>query len=164
MKKLILIRHAKSSWASGVDTDFDRPLNDRGLRDAPVMAKRLHERLPLVDAIISSAANRTMTTAGYFAEAYGKKKSEVVREPRLYHAPPQTFDELIAHLDDQLETVIMCAHNPGITEFVNELTQVRLDNMPTCAIFAVETAAEKWLDFKTAAKSFLFFDYPKNIL
>lgn len=164
MKKLILVRHAKSSWNAGVETDFDRPLNDRGLRDAPAMAKRLQERFPQVDAFIASAANRTMTTARYFAEAYGKKPSDLVREPRLYHAPPQTFDDLIAHLDDQLETVVMFAHNPGITEFVNELTQVRLDNMPTCAIFAVEASAEKWLDFKTASKSFLLFDYPKNIL
>ncbi|RXK83580.1 SixA phosphatase family protein [Filimonas effusa] len=164
MKKLILIRHAKSSWSSGVETDFDRPLNDRGVRDAPVMAMRLKERLPQVDAIVSSAAKRTMTTAGYFAEAYGLKSAAIVREPRLYHAPPQTFDELIVQLDDQLQTVIMCAHNPGITEFVNGLTQVRLDNMPTCAVFAVEVATERWQDFKTAAKSFLFFDYPKNVL
>lgn len=69
MKHLFLIRHAKSSWAMSGQTDFDRPLNDRGLRDAPVMALRLWHAGIRLDAILSSPANRALTTATFFCLA-----------------------------------------------------------------------------------------------
>jgi phosphohistidine phosphatase len=163
MKKLILVRHAKSSWQTAVQSDFDRPLNDRGHRDAPVMAKRLKEQVPVVAAFVSSPAKRAFTTAGYFADAYKISEKQIIQIPRLYHAPPSVFTEVISELDDALDCVVLFSHNPGITEFINELTQVRIDNMPTCAIFAIEIAADHWKEIASASKKFLFFDYPKNV-
>ena len=77
MKTLILVRHAKSDWGTPSLGDFDRPLNDRGKRDAPVMAQRLLDKKIKIDAFISSPAKRAKKTATVFAEAYDKKKDDI---------------------------------------------------------------------------------------
>src|SRR4051812_25574812 len=85
MKKLLIIRHAKSSWDPAVPKDFDRTLNERGHKDAPVMAKRLLKRDIEIDSLVSSPAVRALTTASYFAEAYDKKLKHITQVPALYH-------------------------------------------------------------------------------
>jgi len=162
-KTLLIIRHAKSSWDISSLTDFERPLNDRGKKDAPVMAQRLKERNILVDAFVSSPAKRAKKTAEFFVEAYGKDKEDIIFISKLYHAATDVFFEVTEDLDDAFNTVAVFSHNPGITEFVNLLTNdVKLDNMPTCGIFAVRIKEPSWKSFKKATKEFLFFDYPKN--
>jgi phosphohistidine phosphatase len=161
MKNLLIIRHAKSSWDSFTQQDFDRPLNDRGNRDAPVMAKRLLKREVEIDAFVSSPANRALSTATYFAEAYGKKHKHIIQVESLYHAEVNVFYKVVDELDDDFKTVAIFSHNPGITEFVNSLTNTRIDNMPTCGIFAVKAGIKSWKDFSAAEKDFWFFDYPK---
>jgi phosphohistidine phosphatase len=86
----------------------------------------------------------------------------IVIEPTLYLAPREQYPVLIQQLDNQKNTVAFFAHNPGITDFVNELTNVRIDNMPTCSIFAVAAETNNWAHFMEARKELLFFDYPKN--
>ncbi len=162
MKKLLLIRHAKSSWNDISQPDFDRPLNDRGNKDAPKMAKRLLKDEIEIDAFVSSPAVRALTTAEYFAEAYDVKKKNVITDQILYHPAPEIFFEIISTLDDDHKTVAIFSHNPGITEFVNRLTNVRIDDMPTCAIFGVKADIKSWKSFQEAEKKFWFFDYPKN--
>lgn len=161
-KTLLVIRHAKSSWDIGTFNDFERPLNDRGKRDAPEMAKRLKEKNVLIDAFIASPAKRAKKTAEYFIEEYSRAKDDIVFVSKLYHAPAQVFSEVLEELPDHFNTIAVFSHNPGITEFVNLLTEVRLDNMPTCGIFAVKVLGQ-WKDFRKIKKEFLFFDYPKNI-
>jgi phosphohistidine phosphatase len=161
MKNLLIIRHAKSSWDNITQQDFDRPLNDRGTRDAPVMAKRLLKRDIEIDAFVSSPANRALSTATYFAETYEKKQKHIIQVETLYHAEVTTFYKVVSELVDDLKTVAIFSHNPGITEFVNSLTTSRIDNMPTCGIFAVKADIKKWKDFASATKVFWFFDYPK---
>jgi phosphohistidine phosphatase len=162
MKKILLVRHAKSSWDSLTEKDFDRPLNDRGHRDAPRMAKRLLKEEVNIDAFISSPAVRALTTAEYFAELYGVKKKNVIQEPILYHPAPEIFFQVIANISDDYKTVAIFSHNPGITEFANQLSPTRIDDMPTCAIFAVKADIKHWKDFALAERKFWFFDYPKN--
>jgi phosphohistidine phosphatase len=162
MKSLLLIRHAKSTWDNSLLKDFDRPLNERGHRDAPMMAKRLKEKGIEIDAFISSTANRALTTAIYFANAYGVKEQDIIKNSELYHAPVKTFLEVIDSLDDQYNTIALFSHNPGITELVNQLTHVRIDDMPTCAVFGVKASIDHWSAFEKAAKDFWFFDYPKK--
>ncbi len=161
MKHLLLIRHAKSSWDPSVPTDFDRGLNNRGLRDAPAMAKRLLKREKDIDAFVSSPANRALLTATYFAEAYDIKPKHIITVPSLYEASVPVFYSVVEELDNDLKAVAIFSHNPGITDFVNELTETRIDNMPTCGIFAVKVDTKKWADFRSAEKKFWFFDYPK---
>ena len=164
MKTLILVRHAKSSWdIAGMD-DFDRPLNDRGKKDAPEMAKRLKSRDLKIDAFLSSPARRAQKTARYFAKEFNLDNDHVVLVEKLYEASVTAFLEVVSSLDDAQKTAIIFSHNPGITDFVNTLSKVKLDNMPTCGVFAVAAEVSSWKDFLKADKQFLFFDYPKNPL
>ncbi len=162
MKTLLIIRHAKSSWDNALQDDFDRPLNNRGHQDAPEMAARLLLRQPQIDAFVSSTALRAFTTAAYFAKAYGLSEKKIIAIPELYHASVAVFIRTISQIDDRHQSAAVFSHNPGITAFVNELTAVRIDNMPTCGIFAVTINTPHWKDFISTEKSFLFFDYPKR--
>lgn len=161
MKTLLIVRHAKSSWDSADISDIDRPLNDRGKRDAPEMAHRLIKAGVVIDRFVSSPAKRARTTAEHFAHTYGRKDKEVRQVPDLYHADIPVFKQVVTALDDNDDTVAIFSHNPGITAFANALTDVRLDNMPTCAVFAVRNEAEHWKDFFSGEAKFWFFDYPK---
>lgn len=164
MKTLLLIRHAKSSWDQPGISDLDRPLNERGKKDAPEMAKRVKEKGIELDHLISSTAKRARKTAKYFAEEFGFKKDDIKLAEELYGATQSEFLKAITDIDDKYKTVALFSHNPGLTDFVSSLTNVRVDDMPTCAIFALQTETENWKDFLNAEKKFLFFDYPENPL
>ncbi|HEY0676640.1 MAG TPA: histidine phosphatase family protein [Chitinophagaceae bacterium] len=162
MKTVILVRHAKSSWDDHTLTDFDRPLNDRGKKDAPEMGERLVKRKIKIDLFVSSSAKRAKKTAQAFAEAFGLKKDEVVLNEALYLASPEVFYNVITELPESVKSVVVFSHNPGLTDFVNSLSDTRVDNVPTCGMYAV-TFKGNWQHFREATKEFLFFDYPKNI-
>ena len=161
MKTLLIIRHAKAE-SSFTLNDFERPLNERGKKDAPVMAQRLLEKKIVIDAFISSPAKRAKKTVELFYETY-KAHGDIILISALYHAPAEIFFDVIKEVDDKFDTIAVFAHNPGITYFVNQLAAVRIDNMPTCAVFAVNVNCNSWKDFAKAKKAFLFFDYPKFI-
>jgi len=162
MKTLLITRHAKSSWDNADTSDIDRPLNDRGKRDAPAMALRLIKAGARIDLFVSSPAKRARQTAELFIREFGKKEKAIRFLPELYHASVPVFKEVVAGLEDDYSSVAIFSHNPGITAFVNTLTSVSLDNMPTCAVFAVTSPAERWVDFLSAGPVFWFFDYPKS--
>ena len=163
MKTVILVRHAKSSWDDASLTDFERPLNDRGKKDAPEMAERLLKRKIPIDAFVSSPAKRAKKTATIFAKAFDVEKEDVLLADPLYHAHEKDFYDVISQLPESLNNIAVFSHNPGITDFVNSLTpEARIDNVPTCGMFAV-TFQGSWKEFKDAEKQFLFFDYPKNM-
>jgi phosphohistidine phosphatase len=161
MKSLLLIRHAKSSWESNVLNDFDRPLNERGKKEAPEMAKSLIKKDIIIDCFVSSPARRAKKTAKLFVRGYEKDENEILFIPDLYHASVQTFIKVVSEMNDNYEIIAIFSHNPGITEFVNILTEVQIDNMPTCAIFAVKAEINSWSGFADAKKDFWFFNYPK---
>lgn len=162
MKKLFIIRHAKSDQ-SFFGNDFERPLNERGKQDALLMAKRFFETGITIDAFVSSPAKRAKKTAQIFFSVFGEPQDEIILISALYHAPVDVFYEVISMLPDTFNTVAIFSHNPGITHFVNSLqTDGNIDNMPTCGIFAVQINTKFWKELKLATKSFLFFDYPKN--
>ena len=162
MKQLLLVRHAKSSWDDASLSDFDRPLNDRGKKDAPEMAKRLSDKKIAIDRFVSSPAKRARQTCKYFAREFDVKKKDVALEPRLYEATEANFYEVIKSFKDKWDSVAIFSHNPGITAFANSLTTTRVDDMPTCSVFGVKVDVKKWKDFREAKKEFLFLDYPKN--
>ena len=161
MKSLYLIRHAKSNQELGVE-DFERPLNDRGKKDAPAMGKRLQNKGLTIDAFISSPAKRAKQTAELFAKKAGFREDAIQYLPDLYLADPAALRKVIEGMDDRYGSAAIFAHNPGITEMANLLTDARIDNMPTCAIFAVSISTDRWADFMQAERAYLFFDYPKR--
>ena len=162
MKTVLLIRHAKSSWGDLTLADFDRPLNERGKTDAPKMAKRLYKKDIPIDSFISSPAKRAKKTAKIFAEQYGVEKSDIILVPELYEPTVHAFSNAIAKPPSASSSIALFSHNPGITEFVNTLTFTKVDNMPTCSIFAVKADVDSWSDFSEAEKQFYFFEFPKS--
>jgi phosphohistidine phosphatase len=162
MKTLLVIRHAKSSWSVASLNDFDRSLNERGKKDAPVMAQRLLDRKMMIDAFISSPAKRAKKTAELFCTAYHKNINDIIYVSALYQATPEIFFQVIEQLEDDFNCVAIFSHNPGITEFVNQLAENNsINDMPTCGVFAVQINISKWKEFKKAKKDFLLFDFPK---
>ena len=161
MKSLLLVRHAKSGWDNPLLQDHDRPLDARGHKDAPMMAKRLLDKGVSIDLFISSTALRALTTAKYFQEAFSAKSEQLIEMQSLYHADVPVFYKTIANIADGCKTAAIFSHNPGITYMANTFGVASVDDMPTCALFAIKANVEHWKDFETAEKQFWFFDYPK---
>jgi phosphohistidine phosphatase len=99
-----------------------------------------------------------------FAEELGIEKDKIQVVPQLYEAAPEAFYNVVATLPDKKDTVALFSHNPGITAFVNTLTEVQVTDMTTCAVFAVSFDGNSWSGFREGEKNFLFYDYPKNPL
>lgn len=162
MKTLYLVRHAKSSWAEPGTTDFERPLNDRGRRDAAEMGKRLRLRDIQFDRIISSPAARAEKTALLFAQETGYDPALIAWEQELYLASPEAIVSCIRKVPEEIGHLAIFCHNPGITDLANTLSSVRVDNMPTGSVYAVSFPDFSWNDFNKAHHRFFFFDYPKS--
>jgi phosphohistidine phosphatase len=166
MKKLYLVRHAKSSWDDPGLSDLERPLNKRGEKDAPRMAKRLKEKRVTPDVMITSPAVRALNTCLHFARILAFDKDRIITTPDLYHADEDQILKVIRDLKDypgdQEEVVLLFGHNPGLTEFANALLDESIDNIPTCGIVACTIHADQWkkLNFGDAALDFI--DFPKN--
>jgi phosphohistidine phosphatase len=163
VKRLVLIRHAKSSWANPLQSDFDRPLNDRGQRDAPAMGARLKKAGVVPDRIISSTARRAAQTAKLIAAAVDYDDAGIQWNEELYHCVPAVFEEVIETVDDSVNTLFIFAHNPGISELAAQLDGGRrITHMPTCAVAGFALEAESWSDFSRSNKKTILFDTPKK--
>jgi len=160
MKRVILVRHAKSSWDHPGQDDFERPLNARGLRDVPAAATRLEEFLNgEFVGVESSPAERAKMTAEMLTGPLTCK--DIVWNEDIYLCAPATWLEIIHLWDDNLETGVTIGHNPGATTVVNRLTSSNIDNMPTCSMAALEFDVASWRDLDWGAGKLVWFDYPK---
>jgi phosphohistidine phosphatase len=166
MKKLYLIRHAKSSWDDPEMDDFVRPLNDRGKKDTPRMGKRLKEKGITPDLMISSPATRALDTCTAIAKALDYPQEKIKTDKRLYHASEEELLKVVQELKDrpkdEEETVLLFGHNPGLTNFVNELLRENIANIPTCGIVAAKLNIKSWRDAKFGCGEIESFDFPKN--
>lgn len=144
MRTLFLIRHAKSSWDNPGLRDFNRPLNERGLREAPLMAQLLASRGIHPDLLVSSPAKRALTTALFFAEQFGIADEQVLREQDIYEAAPADILQIISQLPDSAGMVCLFGHNPTFTDVANRFSDNFIDNVPTCGIVQIESEAETW--------------------
>lgn len=164
-RRVYMIRHAKSDWGTPGLKDYDRPLNDRGERDAPAMGARLKEMNILPGVIISSTAKRAAQTAKKIAKAIGYDKEAIKWHDKLYHCTPDVYEEVLYELDSNVNSVFIVSHNPGITDFVNQLSpQFHTDNMPTCGIVGAEFDLEDWTAFSKVEKKVVLFEYPKKYI
>lgn len=165
MKRLFLVRHAKSSWADPKLADFDRPLNDRGERVAPVMGKRLRERNIHPDLMISSPAVRALATCKIIADKLGFASRQIRIERELYHASDEQILGAVKRLPDRNDTeeiVFLFGHNPGLTEFANRLSTASIENIPTCGVVECALEVHTWAEAHWGCGKLLSFDFPKK--
>jgi len=165
MKTLIIVRHAKSSWDDAHLPDIARPLNERGERDAPRMANRLKEKNFGAHTVISSPAVRALTTCHVFVDILGFPKERVQTSKELYHAGDEMILNVVRGLKDQPvndEVAMLFGHNPGLTDFVNNLLEEDIDNIPTTGIVCCQLKIAKWSEVKWGCGEMEFFDYPKK--
>lgn len=163
MKRLYLIRHAKSSWKNSDLADVDRPLNKRGQRDAPFMGKLLKKEYKVKpDLILSSPAKRALKTAKIIAKEITCPKRKIVTKDSLYASGIPAMLNVIQYLDDSLDEVMLFGHNPDLTSLANYLSNQQVDNIPTCGIFCVDFDIQSWQDVEKGKGIFKFFDYPKK--
>ena len=160
MKRLVLVRHAKSSWDAPALDDAARPLNPRGLRDAPVMGRRIAAGGARPELIICSPAIRAKTTAALLARELDYAEADIRIENNLYCFDAGGLLEAIRRFDNSLQQILCVGHNPAITELVNRLCDVRIDNVPTCGVCSLQFETNDWDDISTAVLT--AFDYPKK--
>lgn len=160
MKILMLMRHAKSTWSDEYPEDFDRPLNKRGLRDAPKMGHLIAERVLTPDCMIASSARRAVDTAAAVASASGYEGSLLVTR-ELYHAPAETYLELAGRQPEAVQRILLIGHNPGIGRLVETLSGEPTD-MPTGALACFDVDLQRWTDLLTAPRTLEAFWRPRE--
>jgi phosphohistidine phosphatase len=161
MKTLFLVRHAKSSRDDPTLPDRDRPLDDRGRRDAPKMGKRLARRDMKPDLLVSSPALRALTTAQLIAEEIGFKRKDIVVDDRLYASSPDALLAVIRALDNKLDRVMLFGHNPEFSDLAHRLSSKIVD-MPTSAVAEYHFDTKAWSDVGEVDPVKAILDSPKK--
>lgn len=161
MKTLVIIRHAKSSWAEPEMDDFDRPLNEKGLRDAPLMAELLLKKNVTPDLIISSPANRAKTTSQTFAKILSYDK-EIDFQEGIYHSGSTFFRNELKNYSDDYDTIFAFGHNPDFTYLVSFFSGQQIGNLPTCGMVCIDFEIESWKNVNDINGKMRFFEYPKK--
>jgi len=162
MKTIYFVRHAKSSWADPGLRDFDRPLNKRGIRDAPFMATLIKSKGAKPGLLISSPAKRALTTATFFARDLGIDPDDIQKEAGIYEAMPESILNIACRLPDEVDEVFIFGHNPAFTSLANFFSQDLIDNVPTCGVFKVVAGIEHWKDLSVDNARLTAFHYPKQ--
>jgi len=162
MKKLFLIRHGKSSWSNPDLQDFDRPLNKRGIRDAPFMAKMLVGKGIKVDQIVTSPANRAISTAKQFATEQEMDHENLIIKHEIYEADPEILLQLVRGFSDEVDVVFMFGHNPGFTYLANMFDGDYIVNIPTCGIVEIQADIERWQELGGTNGKIANFYFPKQ--
>ena len=162
MKNLYIARHAKSSWDHQGLRDFDRPLNERGLKTAPLMAQLMLRNGIRPDLIVTSPAKRALTTARFFADMLGVDEADFRTEPDMYLPLSLELLQIIRQLPAEKNTVFIFGHNPSFTDLANIFTGPKIDNLPTCGIVHVEV--ESWDTLGHENGRVTHFYFPKKDL
>ena len=160
MKRVILMRHAKSSWADSTQTDHQRGLNNRGKRDAPVMAQRIVNYGILPEIMLVSDAQRTRETWELIKDIIPPCQAKFSND--LYLASPQTITKNILNTDNLIDTVLILAHNPGITEAFYSLAGVNIDNVPTSGVGCIAFDTDDFRKIEECPVKLEYFTYPKK--
>lgn len=143
MKNLILIRHAKSSWQAPLQ-DIDRPLDQRGMKDAHLVSLNIHDFIPKTYLLWSSVAKRAVDTARIFAQNILYPIQDIVYKEDLYTFDEKHLEKCIKSCDNTIDSLIIFGHNPAITNFVNKFGTVLIDNVPTCGFVSLQFDTDYW--------------------
>lgn len=161
MKTLLLMRHAKSSWKDADLRDFERPLNERGRKSAPLMGRLMRRRKLQPELVVSSPAERARQTAALVVES-AAIKSPVRYDERIYEASAAQLLEVVSQSDEAAETVLFVGHNPGMEELIEALTGAQ-ERMPTAALACVTLDVEKWSKTRPGAGRLEWVVRPKEL-
>lgn len=162
MKRVYIIRHSKSSWSDLSLRDIDRPLNGRGKRDAPLMARVLFDKGYDVKYIVRSPSKRTKESSKFYIKEFKVPKEHVFEEDSLYHGYTEDFENVIYGLNNEMDEVAFFGHNPGITVLVNNCIGRPIDNVPTSGIVVLESDIDNWQDFNFESSVMKDYFYPKQ--
>jgi phosphohistidine phosphatase len=162
MKRLTLVRHAKSSRKDPLLEDIDRPLSKRGEENAPLMGKRLAKKEVMPDLLLTSPAKRAVKTARIIAGKLGFAKDKIEKVDAIYEASPETLLGILRGLGDECDHVMLFGHNPGFTDLNNVVNSTKIDNIPTCGVVCIDFDLSSWSELAEGQGTLVFFDYPKN--
>ena len=160
MKKIVIIRHAKSDWDDKTLDDYDRPLNERGFQDAPLIGRFLKEKKLIPDFIISSPATRAMTTAELIAKEVGYEKA-ITPNQYVYEAYVNTLQEIVSFIHDDNYTVFLVGHNPGVSALAYMLSDLK-ESVPTCATVEIDFDCDSWMEVSRENSTLISYDFPKK--
>ncbi len=141
--KLILIRHAKSSWNTPVQ-DHDRPLSKKGINDAHIVSDKLAEKLPKTSIIWTSTAKRARETAVIFAQNFLIPLESIIQKPELYTFEPAELEKIIKTCENAHSNLILFGHNDAITKFVNKFGDLSIENVPTSGVVEIDFDTDQW--------------------
>ncbi|MDY6790602.1 MAG: histidine phosphatase family protein [Thermodesulfobacteriota bacterium] len=162
MKTLYLVRHAKSSWKYPHLDDFERPLNKRGRKSAPLMGKILKKLKVAPDLVISSPANRAAMTARIIADKIKYPLDKIRYSEAIYHVSANALIHFIKQMDDAVNKVMVVGHNPALTDLANYFGGRSISNIPTCGIFCVDLDISLWAKISAHCGKLKFFEFPKK--
>jgi phosphohistidine phosphatase len=162
MKKIYLLRHAKSSWDYPELDDFERPLNKRGRRDLYIMAKVIADLSLQPDQFLSSPALRAAFTAMQIADLIGYPSDKIQFNALIYDASTTTLLNILKSLDNTLSSLLLVGHNPCLTGLANYLANKPIDNIPTCGLYGMSTKIKTWEGLSESCADFVLFEYPKR--
>jgi phosphohistidine phosphatase len=163
MKELFLIRHAKSDWGTDFLKDVDRPLNQRGYQDAYFMSQWFLKNKKVPEGIISSPATRALNTALIFARTFDYDMDRFAIKKDIYEAHSKKLISIIQDQSNDVHSLAVFCHNPGITETCNLLIKdFYVDNVPTCGIMGIKFSVSAWRDIGEKNGALDFFQFPKN--
>lgn len=160
MKTIFLLRHAKSSWDDDSLSDFERPLNRRGLATAPFVGEVMASRGYSPSAVISSPAKRAATTAALVCEAAGLE-GDIRYDERIYEASPGSLTTVVSQLDDSLASAMIVGHNPGMESFIRRLTG-EVEPMPTAALAVIQLNIDSWSEIEAGSGVLVEVIRPKD--
>ena len=163
MRQLTIVRHAKSSWDDPDLSDFERPLNERGRRDAARMASWTRQAVGIPDRMVSSPAVRALSTAHCFAEAFGIDSEQVLIQARVYEATLGALLRLLRGFENSEPHVMLFGHNPGLSELTRTLARCPFEGLPTCAVVQLELPAQCWADVAENSGELLRHMFPKRL-
>ena len=162
MKKLYIIRHGKSDWGNPEVNDFNRPLNHRGLKDAPRVGKHLLTSYEKADTIISSPAKRAITTAKLIANEINYPDSSIIENENIYLASKETILQIINKIDDQFNCAYIFGHNPGFSNLASYLTDDWIE-MKTCCVAVLNFEVNSWKHISKGTAILEKYISPKSI-
>ncbi|MEL6773907.1 MAG: histidine phosphatase family protein [Pseudomonadota bacterium] len=170
MKTVILLRHAKSSWADPELDDHDRPLNKRGKASAPLIADWMKRSGYRPDRVLCSSAKRTRQTLKRMRDAM-PDLPQAILEPRLYHADPGVMFGLLSEQPDQSDTVLVLGHQPGLSAFARKLVNGHVrprcvrafQHFPTAAAAVLTLPVARWEDLAPNSAAFIDFAVPREL-